>query len=426
MNIVKTKVAQFSLVAALVLFAAHCGDPVPAEKLTTAKTKITRAQAVKAELYAPEQYAEARILLLKSHDKISEGKMKDAATAASDASQKADEAYNIALPKLAEATRSEAEQAIRDAEDTNAEDFAPAEYESAQTAMTEGNGFYEKQDYLTAYHSFEDAREKANEARDISEAQAETMMRRLATIESQIEEAEEVGAADYSPDALNEAKKWAAIASQNIDELHLKTAQEALDNAEANAERALNNSLSDYARSRYSEAEQKVAEAEAKLNRSLEGTDSDAFQSALSDDPDARTSIDEARETLAAAKEALQESDTQYNNEDYRRSYDYADEALRLATILDEMLPETELLVADVKKRADMSGTDDTQDGDWKTYKVRLIPERRDCLWRIAEYDFIYDNARLWPQIYKANKEQIKNPDLIFPGQVFKIPPKLN
>jgi len=58
----------------------------------------------------------------------------------------------------------------------------------------------------------------------------------------------------------------------------------------------------------------------------------------------------------------------------------------------------------------------------WKTYKVRLIPERRDCLWRIAEYDFIYNNPWKWPIIYKANKHQIKDPDLIYPGQVFDIP----
>ena len=28
-----------------------------------------------------------------------------------------------------------------------------------------------------------------------------------------------------------------------------------------------------------------------------------------------------------------------------------------------------------------------------------------------------------WPIIYKANRDQIKDPDLIYPKQVFKIPP---
>jgi nucleoid-associated protein YgaU len=56
------------------------------------------------------------------------------------------------------------------------------------------------------------------------------------------------------------------------------------------------------------------------------------------------------------------------------------------------------------------------------TYTVRLIPERRDCLWRIAEYSDVYGDPFKWPQIYSANQDQIKDPDLIFPGQVLQIP----
>jgi nucleoid-associated protein YgaU len=58
-------------------------------------------------------------------------------------------------------------------------------------------------------------------------------------------------------------------------------------------------------------------------------------------------------------------------------------------------------------------------------YVVRLIPERRDCLWRIAEYPFIYNNPLKWPVIYDANKKTFRdpsNPNLIFPGQKLQIP----
>ncbi|MGL1936653.1 MAG: LysM peptidoglycan-binding domain-containing protein [Fibrobacterales bacterium] len=70
-------------------------------------------------------------------------------------------------------------------------------------------------------------------------------------------------------------------------------------------------------------------------------------------------------------------------------------------------------LLASKEARAAMRGN---------TYTVRLIPERRDCLWRIAENDEIYGDAFKWPQIYSANKDQIKDPDLIFPGQELVIP----
>ena len=58
-------------------------------------------------------------------------------------------------------------------------------------------------------------------------------------------------------------------------------------------------------------------------------------------------------------------------------------------------------------------------------YVVRLIPERRDCLWRIAEYPFIYNNPLKWTVIYDANKKTFRdpgNPNLIFPGQKLQIP----
>lgn len=45
-----------------------------------------------------------------------------------------------------------------------------------------------------------------------------------------------------------------------------------------------------------------------------------------------------------------------------------------------------------------------------------------DCLWMIADYLTVYGKARDWPKIFEANKDKIKDADLIFPGQEFKIP----
>jgi nucleoid-associated protein YgaU len=46
-----------------------------------------------------------------------------------------------------------------------------------------------------------------------------------------------------------------------------------------------------------------------------------------------------------------------------------------------------------------------------------------DCLWNIAKKKEHYGNGFAWPIIYNANRDQIKNPDLIYPKQVFKVPP---
>ena len=43
-----------------------------------------------------------------------------------------------------------------------------------------------------------------------------------------------------------------------------------------------------------------------------------------------------------------------------------------------------------------------------------------DTLSKIAKREL--GDASKWHQIYEANKDTIKNPDLIYPGQTFKIP----
>ena len=88
-----------------------------------------------------------------------------------------------------------------------------------------------------------------------------------------------------------------------------------------------------------------------------------------------------------------------YADGEYLDAIDFAREAMRLAEIL-------------MNK----------QEG--KTYTVVLNPADRDCLWKIAAR--MYDgSAWMWPIIWKANAGQIKDPDLIYPDQVFKIPPSL-
>lgn len=46
---------------------------------------------------------------------------------------------------------------------------------------------------------------------------------------------------------------------------------------------------------------------------------------------------------------------------------------------------------------------------------------RGDSLWKISGKAEIYGNPYQWPLIYKANRAQIKDADLIFPGQRFNI-----
>ncbi len=46
---------------------------------------------------------------------------------------------------------------------------------------------------------------------------------------------------------------------------------------------------------------------------------------------------------------------------------------------------------------------------------------RGDNLWDISGKENIYGDSFQWPLIYKANRDKIKDADLIYPGQVFDI-----
>lgn len=57
-----------------------------------------------------------------------------------------------------------------------------------------------------------------------------------------------------------------------------------------------------------------------------------------------------------------------------------------------------------------------------KTYTVGTWSKDRDCLWNIAKKKDIYANAWMWPKIWQGNRDKIKDPDLIKPKWVLKIP----
>ncbi len=64
----------------------------------------------------------------------------------------------------------------------------------------------------------------------------------------------------------------------------------------------------------------------------------------------------------------------------------------------------------------------DVPSSDFTSYTV----VKDDNLWCISKKDEIYGTAYNWPLIYKANASQIKDADLIYPGQVFDIPRSLS
>ena len=56
-------------------------------------------------------------------------------------------------------------------------------------------------------------------------------------------------------------------------------------------------------------------------------------------------------------------------------------------------------------------------------YTVGTWRRDRDCLWNISRKKDMYDNPWWWPKIWQDNRDEIKDPDLIYPGEKLKVPP---
>lgn len=54
------------------------------------------------------------------------------------------------------------------------------------------------------------------------------------------------------------------------------------------------------------------------------------------------------------------------------------------------------------------------------------IVKKGDCLWTIAKKKSIYNDAFMWPVLFKDNRDVIKNQDLIYKYQALKVRSKIS
>lgn len=104
----------------------------------------------------------------------------------------------------------------------------------------------------------------------------------------------------------------------------------------------------------------------------------------------------------------------------------YRDEVVKMNGRVNEMAKQKIAFIPRVNDRIkklqdNIAGLLKTLDKS-KTYTVGTWAKDRDCLWNIAKKKDIYNNAWLWPKIWQGNTDQIKNPDVIKPKWVLKIP----
>jgi hypothetical protein len=115
----------------------------------------------------------------------------------------------------------------------------------------------------------------------------------------------------------------------------------------------------------------------------------------------------DARGALANAELAVEQANTLLAAGEAERGANRLDNALVDCLRAEELLQRTGVVTAN---RAPA------------VQPERYAVQRGDTLWGISGREQIYHNPFMWPLIYKANSQQIRDPDLIFPRQIFVIP----
>lgn len=361
--------------------------------MSNAKKDINAAQKVKAEKYAPEEMDGAKKKLFESHDNAVKEDVKAAKQSAEEASNLAQAAYNKALPLLAKDTIAIAEKSIGEAGEAYAERLAPDEYREAEESLKQANDQFQNKKYEPAYEAAVKADEKAKNARNTALGKKDVLRDSIVEVKRTLEEAEKYGAKKYVPEKFNLANENIEVAEKSYDAQELKKGFSAVEVAKLNADEALLVALKNAAGEKLTAAQKTVGQAEKSKYAG------------------------EKKAEMNAARESLENAKSKLNESKYKESIAASDEAIRLALLVMNKKAEGAEIAegSEVNQQQQQLG-----EKDYWEYKVVWRQHYKDCLWYVAKK--FYKNPFQWKKIYETNKDKIKNPNLIYPGWILKVP----
>ena len=394
------------------------------EELRQARVAIARAAEADAATYD-------RVTLQEARDALAEGERlraadpKAAREALLLATLKANTAYQNALGLAQRALDLQMTDLLEQLRENQVDQFAPEEYADAVSAVTDARDLF-------GAGRLSDGADTASEAIARMELLRDTVADQLARVlelksasEGLIDRLEETGPRLGTEQQVTELQEQYEAGKEALDRFALGDAERHFGAARSAGRAALppaDTGMGEVTREQADELMLTVMSELQSASRLDVITDDeivvepapwegspylesgDAGQDAAMRDalhPQAGADIDDVPQQalLEHAKELWRLGVDQRNAGDYRRAVTYFKQAQRYGAAF-----------------AEFAFT--------QVYTVRLIPERRESLWRIAEYDFIYGNPWLWPKIWHRNRKLIQNPDLIFPGWQLYIPPR--
>jgi nucleoid-associated protein YgaU len=426
--------------------------------MVKARSTIEKARQVNAEKYDPDNYNKAAEQLKVSHDSMVNKKGSNAKKAAIESANFAELAIKTSLPRVTDDTLAEAKAIQKESEALNAEQFAPDKYSRTENAINETEKLKGDQKMWDAFLKAKEAVASGKETKELCLAKVPQLSEDIARMKKDIDECNSKKISDQQKQELAAAgtnldKAGSLIAQNNLKEAvpliaesekaitKIKLAVQKISAKERiaqlrretetlkkergaefagedievvvttlnEAEALLDQDKTDEANKKIADAESSLAIAKEKTVKGLAQDKATSVEKLLEETRKRDTSNKFKNETDRAA-EMIADGRKLMQSESYRDSLSKFNEAESLLYSLG---------IAGEKDSLKDKGFLQKLEGKM-IYKVIYNKKKRDCLWRIAHK--VYRNAKLWPLIYMANKEQIKDPDLIFPGQKFVIP----
>ena len=460
------------------LFLSACDVDIPVKEMAAARNEIEDAKKYDAEKYAADDIKRAEALLIQSHKNlVVDEKEDDARKSANDAILAANNAKNKSLPLYAADQIKKSDEMYESADKVYAEKYSPNNFAQGKNFNSEAKSQYEQGDYVQSIGSSEKASEFFTAAindslRNSSSINSEisSLERRLSDIkrdknsnaagtnltkaENSIKNAKKFyDGKDFKASwrEIDSAKKELDAASQAINKqgvsssiAAVRSEIKALSSGDLSQDVAsdlnsatneLNGAELSLGQNNIRDAESRVKRAEDLVNGAKSKIKKNEAASALSK---VESQLAQARkkdtdkkyeDNLNKAENLIKNGKALAASGKFTDAINNADEAESLiSAVLNSMESDARNVAAGSKDEYDTSEDTQTDESDkavkGKTYVVQWKKKDPDCLWKISQK--FYKDASFWPAIYIANKDQIKDPDLIFPGQRLVIPPKPN
>jgi nucleoid-associated protein YgaU len=404
-------------------------------EIMNARNALARAKEVDADYFDPDNYGAARRLL----DEGIELRTADPGSARqrlADSEEKADLAFTNAVARAGEDMAARMEAARKKLLDIEADKFLPADYEKATAGIEEATSLYQDGTYA-------DAKARAYQAlKDMTDLR-NRLDTRLADVRLLKYDTEQL----MKQAEAEEAYTYAPGQKQKVTSLYLKGVEAFkgynLDDAEEN----------------FGAAREAAKETLRIASEARSGGQAEARKKADAMQVRVMKSLQEASKLTVVTEDGTVIKPQNWKEEDFLEEIDRmlqeeqknapaGGESMLIplngttAVMADDstvnlLQQARDLWVQGLKEKAagnygkalDFFNEAQRYIDIYKSYAVkgvyavRLIPERRDCLWRIAEYKEIYGDPYKWPNIWRRNRKLIQNPDLIYPGWQLVIPP---